>query len=108
PRGAVFLNTAMNDIHFELPEADDPFRAVRHLVSTLKAAGFPTVLENTLFHSLFAYRDQRSVVPWRREMLSVFSNPNHLVPVRAAAGLAAFTTVGIGVDAERYPPFTDS
>jgi spermidine synthase len=107
PRGAVFLNTNMLDIHHELAEAAEPFRTARHLVGTLRAAGFQSLFENGFFHSIFAFPFELSAAQLRSELLATFRDPERLAPVRAGAGLAAYTTASIPPSQREYRPFTD-
>lgn len=107
PGGSVFVNTNMNDVHHELGEDGGPFRAVRHLESTLRAAGFRSLFENSFFHSLFAFPDEVSGRELRAGMLRWLNDPARPASLRSGAGLAAYTTTEVPADRERYRPFTD-
>jgi spermidine synthase len=107
PRGGVFLNTNMQDIHHDLPEGTEPFRTPRHLESTLRAAGFPSLFENSFFHSFFAFPFELSAAQLRGELIATFHDPERLAPLRAAAGLAAYTTASVPSAGREYRPFTD-
>lgn len=106
PGGAVFVNTNMNDVHHELQDGG-PFRAVRHLESTLRAAGFRSLFENSFFHSVFAFPDDVSGHELRAGMLRWLNDPAKPASIRSGAGLAAYTTTDVPADRERYRPFTD-
>jgi len=107
PGGSVFVNSNMNDIPYELPLASEPFRTPRHLAATLHAAGFRSLFENSFFHSLFAFRDELPIARLRHDLLAWSSHAERPAPLRAIAGMAAFTTVAVPVD-RRYRPFTDA
>ncbi|HTV21699.1 MAG TPA: fused MFS/spermidine synthase [Polyangiaceae bacterium] len=107
PNGSVFVNTNMNDIPFELGE-DEPFRAVRHLQSTLRAAGFHDLIENHFFHSIFAFTSDMPIETFRAGLARERDNAERPAPLRAAAGLALYSSFAVPADRERYRPFTDS
>ncbi|WP_185822857.1 fused MFS/spermidine synthase [Xanthomonas sp. GW] len=104
--GSLFINTNMNDIQYELDPEGEPFRAVRHLQATLRAAGFPSLFENSFFHSLFAFPDVLPATKLRADLLAQFADAKRSEPLRAAAGIAAFSTVEVP-DRTRYRVFTD-
>lgn len=108
PSGAVFINTNMNDVPFELPRDEEPFRPIRHLQSTLRAAGFPSVMENTFYHSLFAFREPRSVESFRTSLFAALRRPDLNPALRVGAGVAAYTTTRVPDWGDRYRPLTDS
>jgi predicted membrane-bound spermidine synthase len=108
PGGSVFVNTNMHDIHFELPPGSEPFRPVRHFASTLRAAGFNGLFENSFFHSLFAFPEAFSEQRLRADLLAQLADTARAPSLRAAAGLAAFTTVEVPAAHDRYRPFTDA
>jgi spermidine synthase len=105
-RGSIFLNTNMQDIHYELADAE-PFRAVRHLQSTLRAAGFPSVMENSFFQSLFAFPFELSAAQLRADLLAAFRDERRALPLRVGAALAAYTTLPVPPHAASYRPFSD-
>jgi predicted membrane-bound spermidine synthase len=107
PGGAMFINTFMYDLHHEVPEQDDPFRPIRHLESTLRAAGFPTLFENGYFNSLFAFPRAVSMTELRKGLLDRYADTASPLGLRAIAGLSAYTTVEVTADRGRYRPFTD-
>ena len=106
PGGSVFVNTNMNDIPFELGD-DEPFRAIRHLQSTLRAAGFHDLIENHFFHSIFAFPSGMSIEAFRTGLARERDNAGRPAPLRAAAGLALYSSFAVPADRERYRPFTD-
>ncbi|MET0414053.1 MAG: fused MFS/spermidine synthase, partial [Polyangiaceae bacterium] len=93
--GSVFINTNMNDIQHELAPESEPFRAVRHLQATLRAAGFPSLFENSFFHSLFAFPDALPQAKLRADLLAQLADEARPAALRAAAGIAAFTSVEV-------------
>jgi spermidine synthase len=105
--GSLFINTNMDDVPYELPASDEPFRPLRHLLTTVHAAGFESLFENAFFHSVFAFPDALSISELRRTLLAQLRDGARLPALRAGAGLAAYTTVASRVNAERYAPFTD-
>jgi hypothetical protein len=107
PNGGVFVNTNMNDLHYELGPANEPFRAVRHLQATLRAAGFAGLLENSFFHSLFAFREPLPAAQLRRQLLEVMADTAYPAALRAGAGLAAYTTSDVPEQHDQYRPYTD-
>lgn len=108
-RGSVFVNTNMNDIPHELPEDVDPFRPVRHLQQTLRAAGFASIVENKFFHSVYAFpRSDVGVAELTESLLARAASNQWPLAVRAAAGLAAYTTVSVPEPARSYRVFSDS
>jgi spermidine synthase len=106
PGGAMFVNTFMYDLHHELPDADSPFRPIRHLESTLRAAGFSSVFENGYFNSLFAFPYTIGVDQLRQRLLERHADTSRPAGVRAIAGLAAYTSVEVP-DRSSYRPYTD-
>jgi spermidine synthase len=106
PGGGVFVNTNMNDIPFELASEDEPFRAIRHLQSTLRAAGFSDLIENHFFHSIFAFPGDMAIEAFRAGLARERDNRERPAPLRAAAGLALYSSFAVP-DRERYRPFTD-
>jgi len=107
PGGGVFVNVAMNDIPWDLPTQDEPFRPIRHLESTLFAAGFLSVFENVFFHSLFVFPDELTLPRMRAELLAQVDDTTRHKALRSAAGLAAYTTVSVPSARTHYRPFTD-
>ena len=107
PDGTLFVNTNMNDIPFDVPRGAEPFRPIRHLQSTLLAAGFPTQFENRFFHALHAYPYPLSEDRFIGELERHFRKANEPPAVRAAAGLAALVSAAVPPERERYRPFTD-
>lgn len=105
PGGGVFVNTNMNDIPFEL-EGDEPFRAVRHLQATLRAAGFQDLIENHFFHSIFAFPGDMPIDAFRAGLARERDNGERPPALRAAAGLALYSSFAVP-ERERYRPFTD-
>ncbi|MEY4544335.1 MAG: hypothetical protein RL685_530 [Pseudomonadota bacterium] len=106
PGGGMFVNTNMNDVHHELQD-EGPFRAVRHVESTLRAAGFPSLFENSFFHSIFAFPDEVSTHELRAGLLRWLNDTTKPASIRSGAGLAAYTTTEVPTDRKRYRPFTD-
>lgn len=107
PGGAAFINTNMSDLPFEEAGASEPFRPIRNLESTLAAAGFRSLFENSFFHSLFAYPRALSVDNLRQELLARVDDTDLPLELRAAAGLAAYTTASVQAANTRYRPFSD-
>jgi hypothetical protein len=97
----------MNDIYQELPESLEPFRGIRHLENTLRAAGFPSLFENSFFHSLIAFPSAVSSDELRRGLLRWFDDTRNPPPLRVGAAVAAYTTTEVPADRERYRVFTD-
>lgn len=107
PGGAVFLNTNMYDVPFELPESAEASRPLRHVQSTLRAAGFASLFLNNFFHSVFAFREERSVEALRSALVRVLQQTDLLPALRVAAGVAAYTTTRVPDWGDRYRPLTD-
>ncbi len=107
PRGGVFINTNMSDIHYELDGRNEPFRTIRHLHATLQAAGFRGLFENSFFDSIFAFTEPMSIAELRNNFQQEFADTTRPAALRAAAGLATYTTVGIAARPKQYRPFTD-
>jgi spermidine synthase len=108
PGGALFVNTNMNDVPFEFAsDAAEPFRAFRHLASTLEAAGFPSLFENLHFHALYAFPREVSFAHFHGQMRDLRQRAGLPAPARAAAGLALRTTVPAASYRARYRPFSD-
>lgn len=106
PGGAMFINTFMYDLHHELPDADSPFRPIRHLESTLRAAGFSSLFENGYFNSLFAFPYPIGAEQLRQRLLARHADTSLHAGVRAIAGLAAYSSVEVP-DRGGYRPYTD-
>jgi hypothetical protein len=106
--GAMFVNTNMNDVPYELASDSEPFRPIRHLEATIRAAGFPTLFENAFFHSLFVFPDPMSSAGLRLTLLDRLRDPSLSPALRVGAGVAAYTTVAVETYAGRYAPFTDA
>jgi spermidine synthase len=107
PGAGMFVNTNMNDIYQELPESLEPFRGIRNLEHTLRAAGFPALFENSFFHSLIAFPSPVSSNELRRGLLGWFDDARNPPPLRVGAAVAAYTTTEVPADRERYRVFTD-
>ena len=109
PHGAVFINTNMHDVSFELPSRDsEPFRANRHLESTLREAGFVSLFENRFFHSLVAYPAATSLDALRTRWLELAQRDGLPDAARAALGLMAYTTVSVAPTSKPYRAYTDA
>jgi predicted membrane-bound spermidine synthase len=107
PHGSVFINTNMNDIPFEVGADAGPFRAIRHLQSTLRAAGFHDLIENPFFNSIFAFPDEMSIDAFRGALAHEWQNAERPLPLRAAAGLTLYTSFAVPPDRDGYRAFTD-
>jgi predicted membrane-bound spermidine synthase len=108
PTGMIYINTNMNDIDFDLPDDLDPFRPIRHLLVTLKSAGFKSIFENRFFHSLYVYPNDVNLTQIRTDLLRQFSNQNLHEPVRGTAGLITYTTIDVSMPRNGYRTFTDT
>ncbi|WP_437569860.1 fused MFS/spermidine synthase [Sorangium sp. So ce542] len=108
PRGSVFINTNMNDVPFETGGAREPFRGVRHLQATLRAAGFEHLFENTFFNSIYTFAEDMSIERFRAELEREWRHGSRPAPLRAAAGLALYSTFAVDPGSGRYRPFTDA
>jgi MFS family permease len=106
--GSVFINTNMNDVPYETGAVREPFRGVRHLQATLRAAGFPQLFENTFFNAIYTFADDMPVERFRAELEKQWRSSAHPAPLRAAAGLALHATFAVDPGSGRYQPFTDS
>jgi hypothetical protein len=108
PGGAVFVNTNMFDIPFELPEGvGEPTRVNRHLERTVREAGFPSVFANNFFHSLVLYPTPQSFDHFLSKLRSVAADPTRPAATRAALGLMARTSFEVVSYPRSYQPFTD-
>jgi hypothetical protein len=107
PDGAVFVNTNMNDIPYELPGEREPFRPVRHLHATLLAAGFPALYENRYFHAVYAYPYELAEARFVGDLFHQFRDEGRPAALRAAAGLAAFVSAAVPPGRDRYRAYTD-
>jgi len=107
PDGTLFVNTNMNDVPYDVPRGVEPFRPIRHLQSTLLAAGFPAQFENRFFHAVHAYPYPMSEDRFIGELERHFRDVDEPQAVRVAAGLAALVSAAVPAGRERYRPFTD-
>jgi spermidine synthase len=107
-RGSVFINTNMNDIPFEVSAASEPFRGVRHLWATLRAAGFEHMLENAFFNAIYAFAEDMPIERFRAALEREWRSSERPAPLRAAAGLALYSSFAVADDRVGYRPFTDA
>lgn len=108
PRGSVFINTNMNDIPFEVSAASEPFRGVRHLQATLRAAGFEHMIENGFFNAIYAFAEDMPIERFRAALEREWRASERPAPLRAAAGLALYSSFAVADDRVGYRPFTDA
>jgi predicted O-methyltransferase YrrM len=108
PGGAVFINTNMYDVPFELPAgSQQPTRVNRHLERTLREAGFQSIFANNFFHSAVLYTTPVSLDKFRQKLLSVAADASKPAATRAALGLMARTTIQAEDVRQDYRPFSD-
>lgn len=107
-RGSVFVNTNMNDIPFEVSAASEPFRGVRHLQATLRAAGFEHLIENSFFNAIYAFAEPMPVERFRAALEREWRDGKRPSPLRAAAGLARLSSFAVSGHRASYRPFTDA
>jgi len=107
PRGSVFINTNMNDIPFEVSAASEPFRGVRHLQATLRAAGFEHMIENAFFNAIYAFAEDMPIERFRAALERDWRGERP-APLRAAAGLALHSSFAVQGERAGYRPFTDA
>jgi hypothetical protein len=108
PHGSVFINTNMNDIPFEVSGGSEPFRGMRHLWATLRAAGLEHMIENVFFNSLYVFADDMPIERFRAGLERVWRDNQRPAPLRAAAGLARYSSFAVADERPGYRPFTDS
>src|SRR5690606_15291138 len=107
PSGSVFINTNMNDIPFEVG-ASEPFRGMRHLWATLRAAGFDHLIENAFFNAIYAFAEDMPIERFRAALEREWRESERPAPLRAAAGLALYSSFAVPEARAGYRPFTDA
>jgi MFS family permease len=107
-RGSVFINTNMNDIPFEVSGGSEPFRGVRHLQATLRAAGLGHMIENAFFNSIYAFAQDMPIERFRAGLEHEWRRGDRPAPLRAAAGLALYSSFAVADEHLGYKPFTDA
>lgn len=108
PSGSVFINTNMNDIPFEVGAGSEPFRGVRHLWATLRAAGFEHLIENAFFNGIYAFAEDMPIERFRAALEREWRESERPAPLRAAAGLALYSSFAVPEEGVGYRAFTDA
>jgi spermidine synthase len=97
--GTVYVNSNSFDFPYGSPEKLGVFSPLHHLEATLFQAGFKSMVENTLFHSIYASKSEDFEGALFQEMRKEYENPQLNIHLRAA--LAGNLLKMIPVDRER-------